>query len=252
MLNKLKPRFKDWGHYWKVTTSGKEDELFNPYMDKLLVEGLEKGIAPQEEHVMLGGSWSRVMQNRDITQLNMIWMDNIDCTDVEDLTKAEITGRRNALYLIDIMKVQIPGFENAKLRSFAFSLGLRESRILDGQYRLTSEDVMNEAKFDDTIAIFPEFLDGYGYLILPLTGRYYHLPYRMLVPKKIDNLLVAGRAVSSDKIANVSVRNMPCCCATGQGAGVAAAISIKDNVSTANVDIKKVQEALIKQNVRIK
>jgi hypothetical protein len=109
---------------------------------------------------------------------------------------------------------------------------------------------MEQSRFDDSIAIFPEFIDGVGYLILPTTGRYYQIPYRCILPKKIDNLLVAGRSISGDKIAHVSFRNMSCCVSTGQAAGTAAAVSIKDDVPTSTVDVGKVQEALKKQNVR--
>ena len=152
---------------------------------------------------------------------------------------------------MEILRKKVPGFENAKLRNFGMTLGTRESRKVDGHYLLTAHDVMNQAKFEDSVAIFPEFIDGVGYLIKPTTGRYYQIPYRCILPKKVDNLLVAGRSISGDKIAHVSFRNMSCCVATGQAAGVAAAVSISENTSTANVDVKKVQDALIKQGVRV-
>ena len=68
-----------------------------------------------------------------------------------------------------------------------------------------------QAKFEDSIGIFPEFIDGYGVLILPTTGRYMQIPYRSILPKKISNLLVVGRAIGGDKIAHASTRNMACC-----------------------------------------
>jgi len=249
--NELKPTYKDWGGYWSIQTTGKEDDLFSPYFERPFVEGIEEGIVPKEENVCLGGTWSSATENGEVTQLNTVFISNIDCTDVEDLTKAEIVGRRNALNCVEILRKKVPGFENAKLRNFGMTLGTRESRKIEGHYCLTAEDVMGEARFEDTIAIFPEFIDGVGYLILPTTGRYYQIPYRCIVPKKIDNLLVAGRTICGDKIAHVSYRNMACCVATGQAAGVAAAVSIKEGVTTSNVDVKKVQEALIKQNVRV-
>lgn len=251
VANELRPTYKDWGGYWSITTTGKEDDLFSPYFEKPFVEAITEGIVPKEDNVSLGGTWSSVTADGEVTQLNVVFVGNIDCTDVEDLTKAEIIGRRNALYSVDILRKKVPGFENAKLRNFGMTLGTRESRKIEGYYTLTKEDVMEQGRFEDSIGIFPEFIDGIGYLIKPLTGRYYQIPYGCILPKKIDNLLVAGRSISGDKVAHVSYRNMSCCVTTGQAAGVAAAISIKEGTTTSKVNVNKVQEALKKQNVRI-
>jgi hypothetical protein len=111
--------------------------------------------------------------------------------------------------------------------------------------------VRHQARFEDSIGIFPEFLDGYGVLVLPTTGRYFQIPYGITVPRKVENLLVAGRCVAGDKISHTAIRNMMCCTVTGQGAGVAAAVSLKDGVSSSTVNVTKVQRALEKQGVRI-
>jgi hypothetical protein len=131
------------------------------------------------------------------------------------------------------------------------TLGTRDSRKIVGRYNLTGHDVRNQARFEDSIGIFPEFLDGYGLLVLPTTGRYFQVPYGITVPRKVENLLVAGRCVAGDKISHAATRNMMCCTVTGQGAGVAAAVSIKDKVRSSAVDINRVQRALEKQGVRI-
>ena len=131
------------------------------------------------------------------------------------------------------------------------TLGVRDTRKIDAVYNMTTNDVHNEAKFEDSIGIFPEFIDGYGVLVLPTTGRYFQLPYRSMLPKGIANLLVTGRCVGGDKGSHAAVRNMMCCAVNGQGAGVAAAISIQTKVNVADVDINKVQNALIKQGARI-
>ena len=109
----------------------------------------------------------------------------------------------------------------------------------------------NQAQFEDSIGIFPEFLDGYGVLVLPTTGRYFQVPYGIMVPQNVENMLVAGRCVVGDKISHAATRSMMCCAVTGQGVGVAAAVSLKDGVECSVVDIKRVQKALKKQNVRI-
>ena len=102
------------------------------------------------------------------------------------------------------------------------------------------------------MAIFPEFIDGRGYLILPTTGRYYQIPYRALVPKNVDNLLVAGRCISGEPIAHTSFRNMSCCVATGQAAGTAAALSVQSHTTTANIHIPTLQKMLEAQGVRLR
>jgi FAD dependent oxidoreductase len=86
--------------------------------------------------------------------------------------------------------------------------------------------------------------------VLPTTGRYFHVPYGALVPQGINNLLIAGRSVAGDKISHAAVRNMMCCTVTGQGAGVAAAISVKNKVSTAELAIADIQTELKRQGVR--
>ena len=85
--------------------------------------------------------------------------------------------------------------------------------------------------FEDTIGVFPEFIDGYNILILPTTGRYFQIPLRCMIPD-VNNMLVAGRCVAGDMVSHAAMRNMMCCTVTGQGAGVAAAISIKMKQNT--------------------
>jgi hypothetical protein len=178
-------------------------------------------------------------------------MSGYDCTDVRDLTRAEIEGRRQALLAIEALRRYTPGFENARLRTFGSTLGTRDSRKIIGRYELTGEDVRGEARFDDSIGIFPEFLDGYGVLVIPTTGRYFQLPYGILVPQQVDDLLVAGRCVAGDKISHAATRNQMCCAVTGQAAGAAAAVSLRDGRTTAEVDVAKVQAELRRQGARL-
>jgi hypothetical protein len=169
-----------------------------------------------------------------------------------DLTQAEMQGRQEALYALTALKKVVPGFENAKLRNFGMTLGIRDSRKIIGRYNLTSDDVRNQAKFADTIGIFPEFIDGYNVLILPSTGRYFEVPYGCMVPLEVDNLLVAGRCVAGDMVSHAAMRNMMACTVTGQGAGVAAAISLQQGATTADVDVSLVQAELERQGVRLR
>ena len=131
------------------------------------------------------------------------------------------------------------------------TLGTRDSRKIIGTYSLTSDDVRNQARFDDAVGIFPEFIDGYNILVLPTTGRYFQVPLGCMKPVGLDNLLVAGRCVAGDKISHCAMRNMMACTVTGQGAGVAPAVSLQLGVSTSDVDIVDVQRELLRQGVKL-
>jgi hypothetical protein len=242
--------FGDWGKNWGVETTGKEDRLLSPYLEEPFNRARQDGVIPKQL-TSIAGTWSTLTSAGEATCLNMVYMLGVDSTDVWDLTRAEIEGRYQALLAIEALKAYVPGFENAKLRNFGMTLGTRDSRKILGRYDLTGHDVRNQARFEDSIGIFPEFIDGYGVLILPTTGRYFQIPYGIIVPRKVENLLVAGRCVAGDRISHAATRNMMCCTVTGQGAGVAAAVSLKDGVACGAVDIRRVQRALVRQGVRI-
>jgi len=234
---------------WAKKTAGKEENLFSPYLSEPFEKARQKGEIPKD--VLTGGYWSSLINTGEATYLNMVHMQGLDPTDLKDLTYAEIEGRKQALLAIDALRKYTPGFENACLRTFGSSLGIRESRKIQGCHTMTGDEVKNQAQFEDSIGIFPEFLNAYGVVIIPTTGRYFQVPYGIIVPKNIDNLLVAGRCVSGDKISHAALRQMMCCTVTGQGAGVAAAVSIKNKVSTRKVNIEQVQKNLENQGVRI-
>jgi hypothetical protein len=234
---------------WARETTGKEENLFSPYLCEPFAKARENGEIPED--VLNGGTWSSLTDTGEATYLNLVYMLGLDPTELKDLTHAEIEGRKQAILAIDALRKYTPGFENARLRTFGSSLGTRESRKIIGQYILTGDEVKNQAKFSDSIGIFPEFLDAYGTVIIPTTGRYFQIPYRIIVPKTINNLLVAGRCVSGDRISHAALRQMMCCTVTGQGAGVAAAVSVKESISTKTVNIGQIQKTLQKQGVRI-
>ena len=242
-------RYKDWGKEWSIQTDGKEDDLFSPYLDEPFEKARANGLIPSGLKG-IGGTWSGISDVGDATYLNMVHMHGYDGTDVWDLTHAEIEGRRQAMLAVKALQQFAPGFEHANLRNFGMTLGVRDTRKIVGRYNLTEDDVRHQGRFNNAIGIFPEFIDGYGVLVLPTTGRYFQFPYDALVPKQVDNLLVAGRSVAGDKISHASVRNMMCCTVSGQGAGVAAAISVKHGKSTSEIEIEQVQEELKHQGVR--
>jgi hypothetical protein len=245
--------YADWGGNgeWNIETDGKEDALFSPFLRKPFRKALEAGLLPPNL-ATIAGTWGTVSDQGDLTYLNLVHLFNCDGTDPDDLTYGEIEGRSQAVLAVQALKRFMPGCEDAKLRNFGMTLGIRDTRKIDAAYNMTEADVRFQAQFDDSIGIFPEFIDGYGVLVLPTTGRYFHLPYRALLPRRIANLLVAGRCIGGDAISHAATRNMMCCAVTGQGAGVAAAISARTRQALDGLDIGLVQGELLRQGARIR
>mgnify|MGYP001348031850 FL=1 len=242
--------YKDWSSgEWVVETDGKEDDMFSPFLGKPFERAIKDGVIPAHLNT-IGGTWGAVHDSGEMTYMNLIHLSGCDGTDPDSMTQFEIEGRRQTMHAIEALRQYTPGCEEVRLRNFGMSIGIRDTRKLDAVYNMTEADVRCEARFDDTIGIYPEFIDGYGVLIIPTTGRYMHIPYRSMLPKKINNLIVAGRAIGGDKIAHAATRNMACCAVIGQGAGIAAAFSIKNKCGFAEVDVTKVQAMLASQGVR--
>jgi ribulose 1,5-bisphosphate synthetase/thiazole synthase len=245
--------YGDWSGNgeWDYETTGKEDTLFSPFLRKPFKQALAAGIIPPSLQT-IAGTWGTVSDQGDLTYLNLVHVPEIDGTDPNDLTVGEMRGRREAIYAMQALRGFMPGCEHAKLRNFGMTLGIRDTRKIDAVYNLTGTDVREQARFDDAIGIFPEFIDGFGILILPTTGRYWHVPYRALVPKGVANLIVAGRCIGGDKISHASARNMMCCAVSGQGAGVAAAVSLQRDESFDQLNIGAVQKELARQGARFR
>jgi len=236
----------DWGD----ASGNKESDEFSTFLKEPFQKAREAGEIP-ETPTRLQSYWGNFTDAGEVTSLNAVHMPNIDATDVHDLTKAEIEGRQYVMWAVDALKKYTPGFEKARLRTMGASLGIRETRKIEGAYHLTEHDVLNQAHFDDSIGIFPEFLDGNHIAVMPSTGRYFHVPLGIILPQKVENLLVAGRCVAGDKVSHAATRQMMCCTVTGQGAGVAAALSVKEKAACREVSIAAVQKELKKQGVRI-
>ena len=243
--------YSDWAYgEWQVETTGKEDDMFSPFLRKPFEQARKAGLIPKDLDT-IAGTWGAIYDSGDLTYLNLVHLLGYDGTDPSDLTRGEIEGRKQAMMAIEAMKKFNPGCENAKLRNFGMTIGIRDTRKIDAVYNMTSKDVRGQSRFEDSIGIFPEFIDGYGILILPTTGRYFHLPYRTLLPKGVKNLICAGRITGGDQESHAATRNMMCCTVTGQGAGVAAAISIKQNKGFYEVDLGLLQKELGRQQVRM-
>ncbi|MFV0360602.1 FAD-dependent oxidoreductase [Tropicimonas sp.] len=244
--------YRDWGGggEWTIETSGKEDDMFSPFIKKPFDRAIEEGLIPPHLNT-IAGTWGAMHDSGELTYMNLIHLDGVDGTDPDSLTRGEMEGRRQAMLAIEALKRFMPGCAAARLRNFGMTIGIRDTRKLDAVYNMTERDVREQGRFGDSIGIYPEFIDGYGILILPTTGRYMQLPYRAMLPKKLRGLLVAGRSIGGDRIAHAATRNMSCCAVVGQGAGVAAAQAVRSGRDPAGIDLTAVQDELKRQGVRI-
>ncbi|MFZ9041228.1 MAG: putative transposase, partial [Ilumatobacteraceae bacterium] len=247
--------YRDWSGNgeWNIETDGKEDTMFSPFLHKPFARAVREGLIP-DNLATLAGTWGAVHDSGEVTYMNVVHLPGVDGTDPDDLTRGEIEGRRHAMHAVEALRHFTPGCSGARLRNFGMTLGIRDTRKIDAAYDMTEDDVRHEGRFDDTIGIFPEFIDGYGILILPTTGRYFQLPYRNLLPRRVGNLLVAGRSSGGDRVSHAATRNMGCCAVLGQAAGIAAAVSLHRGSEVDDLgdgQIAAVQSELIRQGVRI-
>lgn len=171
----------------------------------------------------------------------------VDVFSPKEFTAAILECYRQIEGVCRFLKERVPGFEEARLGQVSPILGVRETRHIVGEYTLTGPDSRGETRFEDTIAADNSALDIHD----PKGGDVdfqsmppYEIPYRCLVPQGVEQLLVAGRCISADHEAHARSRNMPACMATGQAAGVAAAIAVEEGVPVRKVSIAKVQAAL--------
>jgi hypothetical protein len=165
--------------------------------------------------------------------------------DVEELSRVEFTGRKVAVKTLDFYRKNMPGFEKSFLVLTGPQLGTRSSRRMVGEYQLTEKDLADNQPFEDTIAIFPDLDRGQESLDHPNM----YVPYRCLLPKNVDNFLVACRAFSSDMHVQDYFNLIPHCIAFGEAAGTASAMALSAGVGVKDVDIKALQKQLAKQGV---
>lgn len=184
---------------------------------------------------------------------------NVDSTDSDSLTKAMVAARKQLREYRKYYREYLEGYENMELMISAQKIGIRESRRVMGEYVMTLEDYLGRASFDDEIGrycypvdihagrntdeAYQEFIRDYESLTYS-AGESYGIPYRALVVKGLDNLLVAGRCLSADRYMQSSVRVMPGCYITGQAAGAAAAIASETECAARDIDVARLQKQL--------
>ena len=185
----------------------------------------------------------------DEVTVNMTRVVDIDPLDPDDLTRAEIAARAQAMQLLAFFKRDVPGFANARIAATAAQIGIRESRRIAGVYTLTRDDVLRGRAFDDAVARSAYPIDlhnpsGSGTITHRLPpGASYEIPYRCLVPERVDGLLVAGRCISTTHEALASTRLTPTVMTLGQAAGTAAAACVRDGVRPRDVDTAALRES---------
>ena len=195
---------------------------------------------------------------KGIVHFNSTRVVKLNPTDPWEVTRAEIEAREQAFELFYFLKKNAPSFRNAEFLSTAMRIGVRESRMLDGEYLLTADDLISCRKFEDSIAVAnydidihnPEGTGTSHHYFEP--GTYYSIPYRSLVPKEIDNLLVAGRCISATHEAQASVRIIPICFSMGQAAGEAACLVVENNAAARAVSVPELQKRLLEGGARIR
>lgn len=212
--------------------------------------------------------FGRLTPGGQVTYVNYPCAYEIDPTDVEGLTQGEIECRQYIMDFYEYAKKNFEGFENIEVASIAPEIGFRDSRRIEGLYRLTKEDIEAQRVFEDAIAVYPRIYDmlspdgymdgdgkmegeGYkGHIYEPIKDdRSYTIPFRSLIPVNIKNLIVAGRCISADHVAESSIRGISACMLTGQAAGAAAGLASKGNMEPKDVNVKELQGILKNQGV---
>jgi FAD-dependent oxidoreductase family protein len=189
---------------------------------------------------------------KGVWRVNTSRIQGVDGTDVRDLTRAEIEGRKQVHLLMRFFRDRLPGFADATLLDTATQIGVRETRHMRGRYTLTAEDLATGRHFPDVIARYAYPMDIHspteagGYFSESgKTANSYEIPFGSLVPVGVSNMLIAGRCLSATHEAHAAVRVMPAAFAMGQAAGTAAALGVEHHVPPGDVPIPLLQRTLL-------
>ncbi len=222
---------------------------------KALAEKMEAAAESGQYHLpRREGSW-HITTQAGVIHTIMTRVANVDGTDPIALTTAEIEGRRQAYEYARFLKDCVPGYRDAQLSWLSHPIGVRETRRIYGEYRLTREDCLSAHKFSDAIAACGAPIEDHHagkhttWQYLP-DGMTYDIPYRTLLPQKIRGLLVAGRCFSATHDAHASCRSMAQTMSMGQAAGTAAALAILHNNLPHELPIFLLQEQLVQMGAR--
>ena len=188
--------------------------------------------------------------------VNMSRVNGVDATDPEQYTHGEEECIKQNAEIVRYLKAFIPGFENAYVDRVAPFMGIRETRRIIGEYILTEQDIFDCARFDDAIGVAAYPVDLHhpvgGDCTLMWCPDCYDIPYRCLVPLKVDGLICAGRDISATHLALASVRVMGPAMCLGEAAGKAAALCARDGVQPRELDVPKLRKALLDEGVYLR
>lgn len=193
----------------------------------------------------------------DEVTVNMTRVTGIDPLDPDDLTRAEVEARLQVMQLLQFFRSRVPGFENCRIAATGTQIGIRESRRIVGEYTLTRDDVLQARHFDDAVAQSAYPIDihnptGSGTITHRLPeGERYEIPFRCLLPKGVDRLLVAGRCISTTHEALASTRLTPTVMTLGQAAGTAAAMTQRGRTPLRELDRWALRAQLVKDGVLV-
>ena len=227
---------------------GVDDELMltREELTKLYLEAKAQGKLNNPRENLL---WFRTIRPGEV-HFNTTRVVGKNPVSLQELTEAELEARRQLAETFAWLKKEVPAFKNAYIMRIAAQIGVRESRTIQGAYQLTEDDVLSCRKFDDAIGKCSYPIDihspqGEGTRIAALPkGEWYEIPYRTLYSPAVENLLVAGRCISSTHEAQASLRIMPTCMVMGQAAGVAAAMASAGNLPVSQVPVPELQAKL--------
>jgi len=202
-------------------------------------------------------TFTAVAQRKGEYWMNMTRTVNIDPTNVDDLTRAEISERKNVVEVTRLLIKNVPGFENAYLSATSPAVGVRESRRVIGEYMLTRDDVLSCRRFEDGVAMGAYPIDihdpkgGKTQFMFLQEGGSYNIPYRCLVPQEIENLIVAGKNISATHEAVGTTRLQATVMAIGQAAGTAAALAVKSEISPRRMNASDLRSKLRDQGAQV-
>ncbi|MCZ8520290.1 MULTISPECIES: FAD-dependent oxidoreductase [Paenibacillus] len=219
-------------------------------LHRTVAKAIADGVLPEGRTSVSGLAWL----DDDLVGVNFGHIFGIDGTKAEDLTRGAIEGRRLAARQVEFFRTRVPGFGKAQVVATGEQIGIRETRRIQGDYVLTAEDFMGARSFPDDIARNAYYIDihmanskgGMTVTHLP-PGQSHGVPYRILLPAGIDNLWVPGRAASSDRVVQGSLRVMPNCFAMGQASGTAAALALSASASSRSIEVAELQRLLVEQ-----
>jgi hypothetical protein len=238
--SKLPDRDELYPVWWSAT--------LEKYADEVKREGLFLGT---DEF------WGNTVHARE-TNINASRLQGLDGTSADDLTTGEVEGKRQVYKLAEVLRKYVPGFEQSHIQATAPFIGVRETRRMVGDYQLTAEDCLQGRKFDDGVCKVGYPIDIHD----PDSGKTlftaiqgddgsYDIPYRCLLPRQVEGLLLAGRCISTTHEAMASTRTMVTGMMVGQAAGTAAAIALRNKSGLRNVPATELRSELRKQGVHL-